>query len=1241
MQRLRATLLLGGAVLVPASGLAQAVPPATNGAAVEAGAAQGGPSRAVDILLRQAERWLSLEQNDQAAAAVQRALAADPRNAEALALSARIEAARGNQAGAAALTQRLRDAGATPEQTRAAEQAVRGAAIDRNALEEARALARAGRAEEAAARYRAIFGAQGPTPPFAQEYFQALAATRAGAAEGRRGLETLADRPDASPRVRLAAAQTLTFQPGTRAEGIRRLVSLADNPEVAAEARAAWRQALVWSAGDPAFVDATQAYLQRFPADAELRRSLAAIPRPDPAAEARQEAFQRLEAGAATDAARRFEAILATSPNDADALGGLGIVRLREGRAAEARRLLEQAVAADPSRAQQWQPALDGAAYGLELAAGRAALNRGRLDEADEIARSAARRQVEDRTDIEVLLGDIALRRRDFEAAEQRYRAALARRPAFAPAQIGLNAALRGQGRPGIALPQTAGGGGGPPATPGEAGRLRAEAARATDAGVAAALLRQAVELAPDDTWLRLDLARVLRRQGRAIEGRALMEELAARRGGRDDLFAAALLAEEEGRLTEAEGFLNRIPPAQRSADMGRLATGIRAQRDVQRAAQGLARSAPEARVQLVTLAARPDPTGATAAAVVRAFADANDRFGAAEAARVGEAANRAAGPTPRLAIAGALLAAGLDAEALALADQVEQGRVTAEQRRDIASLRAGAAIRASDRLNNEGNQAQAFEQLRPVLQRDPDNTEARLALARLHQGAREPAEALRIAEGILARNPRSLDARQAALDAAVALRDFNRAEALVTEGLRLHPRDSRMSVLEARYARATNNEARARRALEQAAEARRAELGFQTMPGTPGLPPAMLPNPFARAGAVATSTPAPGVPQDRVSREIATELASLERETGFIVTATPSFRQRSGSAGLDRMQSIIAPVEAEITPPGIGGRLTARMTGVSLDTGTLGTDVATRIRFGGNPLLGAGAGTPRSNAAGVNVGVAYRRDDWLRADVTSSPIGFPRATILGGVELAPQIGGVRLRVVGERRSVQDSLLSWAGQRDRLAGRDFGMVVRTGGRAQVEIPVGPGFAYVGGGYSIFEGQEVARNTRVEAGAGISYPILRSEGGELTVGGDLVYFGYQRNLRFFTLGHGGYYSPQSFFAANIPVDYRGRAGDFTYRIGGTAGFAVWRENPSDVFPNNRFLQNQLIAAAAQDATNTLITRYPGQSQQNFIAGLRGNIDYAITPRINLGAGFQYDKSANWDETVVQLRLQGRF
>ena len=1232
--------LLGGVALVHAA--AQAQPLGAEAPAVVLAAA-----RPVDILIRQAERWLGLERLELAASSIERALAAEPRNTQALATAARIEAARGNRAGAATISARLREAGGTEEQRSAAETAVRAASLDRNAIEEARRLARDGRNEEAAARYRQAFGQAGPPPAFQQEYFATIAGTRTGGEEGRRGLAGLAEGPTATPRARLAYAQTQTFAPASRQDGIRRLTALVGDPEVGEEARRAWRQALLWSAGEPGYAPQVQAYLQRFPNDAEMRQAqqaaLAASPRADPGATLRQEGFQRLETGAAAglrEGARQFEAALAANPRDADALGGLGIVRLRENRPAEARQLLERAIAADPGRAASWQPALDGAAYGLELAEARAALRRNDVDAADTIARSAARRQVEDRTDVEVLLGQVALRRSDPAAAEQRFRTALSRRPGFPPAREGLTQALRAQGRL-AELPRIAGAAP-PPAEP--VSPLRGEAARTTDPIVAEALLRQAMTTAPNDPWLRLDLARALRRQGQQVPARTTLEELVIRDPRPDSLFAAALFADEDGRMADAEGFLNRIPPASRSTDMSRLQTRIRTQRDVQRAAQGLGRATADARVQLLTIAARPDPTGSTAAAVIRAFGDANDRFGAAEAARVGEAANRTAGPQSRLAIAGALLGAGLEGEALALAEQLEgAATLTGEQRRDVASLRAGIAVRSSDRLNAEGNQALAFERLRPTLERDPENTDANLALARLHQGARDPREAQRIAEAMLARNPRNFDARQGAMDAAIALRQHARAEALLAEGQEIFPRESRMTLLEARVARAFDQEERARRALETAAAQRRAELG--TVAGIPAgvaMGPGGQPNPFLRPGAasplpvVAGGTPQPS---DRLTREIAQEMAALEERTAPRASLAGSLRQRSGSSGLDRLLDLRAPLEAEFTPPVLGGRLTANVTAVTLDSGTIGTDINTQRRFG-TGALSSTAQNPRSTAAGVALGVTYRRRDAFRFDIGASPLGFPTSTLLGGIEFAPQIGTARIRLTGERRSVEDSILSWAGQRDQFSGRNWGNVVRTGGRGQLELPLGPGYIYAGGGYSVFEGENVRSNARIEGGAGFSYPVIRAAAGELSIGTDLVYFAYDRNQSQFTYGSGGYFSPQSYAAFNVPVDYRGRSGDFTYRLGATAGYAVFRQEATPTFANDPALQRQLVARAASSAT-PLLTGLPSQNQQNFVGGLRGEFDYAITPRINLGAAFRYDKAANWDETRVLLRLRSRF
>ncbi len=99
-------------------------------------------------------------------------------------------------------------------------------------------------------------------------------------------------------------------------------------------------------------------------------------------------------------------------------------------------------------RRSGWRPALDGASYAAELAEARAQMQRNELERAEATLRRALARDVPDRADAEALLGDLlAAPRRSGGLAEQRYRAALARRPDFGAALAGLNRALAAQGR--------------------------------------------------------------------------------------------------------------------------------------------------------------------------------------------------------------------------------------------------------------------------------------------------------------------------------------------------------------------------------------------------------------------------------------------------------------------------------------------------------------------------------------------------------------------------------------------------------------------------------------------------------------------------------------------------------------------------------------------------------------------------------------------------------------------------
>ncbi|HYZ60899.1 MAG TPA: tetratricopeptide repeat protein, partial [Acetobacteraceae bacterium] len=477
------------------------------------------PVATIDLLLQQAQRWIDQGRVDLAALSVQRALAAEPQNAAALLAGVRVEVARSSREAAGGYLARLRNAQPSREQLAAAESEVRAAGVDRNGLEQARRLAREGRSDEAASAYRAAFGNREPPGQYAREYYEVLAGSATGRATGQRALSELAAQPGADDRTVLADAEQLTYSPATRASGLRRLAHLTSKPAVAEDAQRAWRQALGFYQNDPAAISLYEEYLRRFPDDTVARQRLEAI-RANPAGAAtpgdtlRERAYAELGRGRVRNSADTFESALALDPSDPDALGGLGIVRLRENRPNEARALLQRAAAANPAAAGKWRRALDAADYALELADARQALQRGRADAAEAIARRAASREVDDNTDAQTLLGDAALKRGDKTSAEQYFRAALSKRPGFGPAKAGLAKALGSS--PPAADPQATDPAIRPTPTSADAelARLRQEATRTSDPRAAAIVLRTAMARAPADPWLRLDLARALVRDG-------------------------------------------------------------------------------------------------------------------------------------------------------------------------------------------------------------------------------------------------------------------------------------------------------------------------------------------------------------------------------------------------------------------------------------------------------------------------------------------------------------------------------------------------------------------------------------------------------------------------------------------------------------------------------------------------------------------------------------------------------
>src|SRR5262249_5913139 len=121
-----------------------------------------------------------------------------------------------------------------------------GSAGTRKQVEQARELARSGKAEEAVQRYQQAAGGTTPEGDLALEYYQTLGGTAQGWDAARQGLERIAKANPDDARAQLALAQHLTYRDGTRREGIRQLQRLSTRPDVGKEATDSWRRALGW-----------------------------------------------------------------------------------------------------------------------------------------------------------------------------------------------------------------------------------------------------------------------------------------------------------------------------------------------------------------------------------------------------------------------------------------------------------------------------------------------------------------------------------------------------------------------------------------------------------------------------------------------------------------------------------------------------------------------------------------------------------------------------------------------------------------------------------------------------------------------------------------------------------------------------------------------------------------------------------------------------------------------------------
>ena len=1035
----------------------------------------------------------------------------------------------------------------------------------------------------------------------------------------------------------------------------------------------------------------------------------------DRGGDARAGGFRALERGNLAEAATLFERALERNRNDADALGGLGITRLRQNRFAEARDLLEQA--SRRGTASKWAEALSASRFYADLNEAQAALSEGRVSDAQAKAEALVRSDFSDRQPALELLANVYERQGRYADAADILRQASGSGAANDQSELRLKS---------------------------RAARGRALAALERGDDVTAEQeFQSGLLLDQNDPWIRYEFARFMIDRGRVSDTDALVRSLSAS-SNPDALYAAALINNSLKRFGAAEALVDRIPDSQRTSQMRNFALGLKADQAIQRARNigAMGRQA-EARAALNQLSNMPGMPSAKQAAIADALYDLGDTTGAAQLAQQalsGEISD-VEGYEPIVRILAKTGRDDLAAAALQRANEL--AGASADGQRALARINGGMAAAQADRLRLAQQYAPAFDILQSAWNSAPGNREVLSSLARLYQSGGMPARAAQSYQLILAQSPKDREAQLGLIETAGAAGDRALAEQAVERAIQTWPNDHEIYIAAARMEQGRGNERGAVRYLKRAREIYARQMGGSNVQltasnpfgGAAGMGGGMGSNPFrsqafapapapvnpfalnggarlpsyqAATGYVAATPPsgggwggetmatgntgldspdgaiAPGgALGDPVLARLESDIRTLSGESGPRAEVETGYRQRSGEPGLSEMKEITG--SASIST-GIGnGRLSAKAEAVVLDAGAPSASGA--ARFGGNGIAEATAiggqvaprniGVDSQHAAGVALSASYKSPlVELEAGVTPLGLGNTKATWRAAVtpRFSPDASA---KLWFERQPVKDSIISYAGaknpatdarlvqaasaivaaagERDPVTGQRlldvpglfgpygmgerWGQVMRTGGGASFSYDRnGSGF-YGDASFHRYRGENVRNNYGIQLNAGGYMRFYRGDNSSLTGGINVNYQDFDNNQNFFTYGHGGYFSPQSFISVSFPIRYAYDSSRWEVRGNFAPGYQSYDQEAANLYPTSDAAQGLLnnLKLLNSDVRST----YDAISKTGFALSADGAIYYRVSPSMRVGGQMGINTFGNYDEFRSLIGIRQSF
>lgn len=372
----------------------------------------------------------------------------------------------------------------------------------------------------------------------------------------------------------------------------------------------------------------------------------------------------------------------------------------------------------------------------------------------------------------------------------------------------------------------------------------------------------------------------------------------------------------------------------------------------------------------------------------------------------------------------------------------------------------------------------------------------------------------------------------------------------------------------------------------------------------------------------------------DWLRRSLRSDVEALHLRQNPTLTLHNDFGRRSGGTpGMSALQSNTAIAQAEW--PYRLGRAYFRAEQVMMDAGSFEVDDASRHSesFGTCALQAcSGGGSQRAHGTGLTLGW---RSERTQADIGVTPLGFEVVDIVGGITTGGKLGSLGWSATASRRAMSNSLLSYAGARDPNTGITWGGVRATGGSLGLSWDQG-------GAHGVWSdlsahhlgGRNVADNHRIRFMAGYYRRLKDSASERMTLGLNTMLWHYDRDLGGYTLGQGGYYSPQRYFSLSVPFSYARRNDKWSYILEASVSWSRSRTSASADYPLPGRVPQWLGTAGLADAS-----RPGGSSGFGYTARLQ--LERRLSSHLVLGAGIDLQRADDYAPSRGMLYLRYSF